>query len=90
VDEEGQSVEPDLELLSRLLDQALGDSVAAIHWDLARKTLQAADGIPTVVGLAATLDTPAAPAASAPAADASPPARLANAPEAGSEAAVKR
>src|SRR5580700_1992415 len=49
VDEEGQSVEPDLGLLSKLLDQALGDSTAAIHWDLARKTLQAADGIPTVV-----------------------------------------
>ncbi len=62
VDAEGQTVEPDLELLSKLLDQALGDSTAAIHWDLARKTLQAADGIPTVVGLAATLDTPAAAA----------------------------
>ena len=91
VDEEGQSVEPDLDLLSRLLDQALGDSVAAIHWDLARKTLQAADGIPTVVGLAATLDTPAAPAVPvAPAADANAPARLATAPDTGSEPAVKR
>jgi L,D-transpeptidase ErfK/SrfK len=63
VDEEGQSVEPDLELLSKLLDQALGASTAAIHWDLARKTLQAADGIPTVVGLAASQDAPAAPPA---------------------------
>jgi len=92
VDEEGQSVEPDLELLSRLLDQALGASVAAIHWDLARKTLQAADGIPTVVGLAASLDMPAESAApAAPAADASAPARLATGPDAGSsEAAVKR
>ena len=88
VDDEGQSVEPDLELLSRLLDQALGDSVAAIHWDLARKTLQAADGIPTVVGLAATLGAPPAP--TGPAADAGASARLATAPEAGSEAAVKR
>jgi hypothetical protein len=89
VDEEGQSVEPDLELLSKLLDQALGASVAAIHWDLARKTLQAADGIPTVVGLAASLDMPAEPAA--PAADASAPARLATGPDGGSsEAAVKR
>jgi L,D-transpeptidase ErfK/SrfK len=89
VDEEGQSVEPDLELLSKLLDQALGASVAAIHWDLARKTLQAADGIPTVVGLAASLDMPVAPAA--PAADANAPARLATGPDAGSsEAAVKR
>jgi L,D-transpeptidase ErfK/SrfK len=87
VDEEGQSVEPDLELLSKLLDQALGDSTAAIHWDLARKTLQAADGIPTVVGLAAKLDTPGpAPAADAPAADANSAARLAT----GTADAVKR
>ncbi|HEV2228077.1 MAG TPA: L,D-transpeptidase family protein [Steroidobacteraceae bacterium] len=78
VDAEGQSIEPDLELLSKLLDQALGDSTAAIHWDLARKTLQAADGIPTVVGLAATVDAPAA--------DANTPARLATGPA----AAVKR
>jgi L,D-transpeptidase ErfK/SrfK len=78
VDEEGQSVEPDLALLSKLLDQALGDNTAAIHWDLARKTLQAADGIPTVVGLAATLDTPAT--------DADAPARLAT----GTAEAVKR
>jgi hypothetical protein len=60
VDAEGQTVEPDLELLSRLLDQALGADTAAIHWDLARQTLQAADGMPTVVGLAATQDTQAA------------------------------
>jgi L,D-transpeptidase ErfK/SrfK len=67
VDDEGQTIEPDLELLSKLLDQALGDSTAAIHWDLARKTLQAANGMPTVVGLAATPATPApAAAASAP------------------------
>ena len=62
VDDEGQTVEPDLELLSKLLDRALGDSTAAIHWDLARATLMAASGMPTVVGLAATIDVPAAPA----------------------------
>jgi L,D-transpeptidase ErfK/SrfK len=60
VDDEGQSVEPDLDLLSKLLDQALGDSSAAIHWDLARQTLSAASGMPTVVGLAATPDAPVA------------------------------
>jgi L,D-transpeptidase ErfK/SrfK len=59
VDDEGQTVEPDLQVLSKLLDRALGDSSAAIHWDLARKTLQAANGIPTVVGLAAAPETPA-------------------------------
>ena len=60
IDDEGQSVEPDLDLLSKLLDQALGDNTAAIHWDLARQTLAAASGMPTVVGLAAIPDMPAA------------------------------
>jgi L,D-transpeptidase ErfK/SrfK len=91
VDEEGQSVEPDLELLSKLLDQALGASTAAIHWDLARKTLQAADGIPTVVGLAASQDAPAAPPANGAtpdtqSVDANTPARLAT----GTADSVKR
>jgi L,D-transpeptidase ErfK/SrfK len=63
VDEEGQTVEPDLQVLSAKLNSALGDSTAAINWDLARATLQAATGIPALVGLAA--DNPAA-AASAP------------------------
>jgi L,D-transpeptidase ErfK/SrfK len=68
VDDEGQSVEPDLQLLSGMLDKALGTDTAAIHWDLARATLQAANGIPTLVGLAADPDTPvraAAPTAAA-------------------------
>ena len=33
VDDEGQSVEPDLKLLSKMLDHALGNSHAAINWD---------------------------------------------------------
>jgi L,D-transpeptidase ErfK/SrfK len=57
VDEEGQSVAPDLKVLSDQLKHVLGDSHAAIHWDLARKTLAAADGMPTVVGVA--VGTPA-------------------------------
>jgi L,D-transpeptidase ErfK/SrfK len=66
VDAEGQSIEPDLNLLSGLLDKALGNDTAAIHWDLARDTLQAATGMPTLVGLAADPDKPdAAPAAPA-------------------------
>jgi L,D-transpeptidase ErfK/SrfK len=60
VDAEGQSVEPDLQQLSQLLDKALGKDTAAIHWDLARATLQAANGIPTLVGIAADPDSPAA------------------------------
>jgi L,D-transpeptidase ErfK/SrfK len=65
VDSEGQSVEPNLDLLSQLLDKALGSNTAAIHWDLARATLQAANGMPAVVGLQADLDDQpaAAPAA---------------------------
>ena len=47
VDEEGQSVAPDLKVLSQQLNHLLGDSHAAIHWDLARKTLAAADGSAT-------------------------------------------
>jgi L,D-transpeptidase ErfK/SrfK len=86
VDEEGQNTsEPDLNLLSQKLDQALGNTTAAIHWDFAKQALQAANGIPTVVGLQADLDTgpaadpaaappPSAPAAAAPSANASSPA----------------
>jgi L,D-transpeptidase ErfK/SrfK len=61
VDSEGQTTEPNLGLLSQLLDKALGQDTAAIHWDLARATLQAANGIPAVVGLQAQLDQPPAP-----------------------------
>ena len=82
VDDEGQNTaEPDLNLLSTKLDQALGNTTAAIHWDFAKEALQAANGIPTVVGLQADLDTgpaadPAAPPPPAPAAPtaAAPPA----------------
>src|ERR1700720_1745333 len=58
-DAEGQSIEPDVQLLSQMLDQALGSSTAAIHWDLARATLAAASGIPTLVGIAADPEAPA-------------------------------
>jgi L,D-transpeptidase ErfK/SrfK len=63
VDAEGQSIEPDLQVLEPLLDQELGSDTAAIHWDLARETLAAATGLPTLVGLAAEPE----PDASAPA-----------------------
>ncbi|MBV8496047.1 MAG: L,D-transpeptidase family protein [Gammaproteobacteria bacterium] len=67
VDDEGQSVEPDLQVLSGMLDRVLGNDTAAIHWDLARATLAAANGIPTLVGLAADPEKPdaAAPQAAA-------------------------
>jgi L,D-transpeptidase ErfK/SrfK len=78
VDAEGQTTEPNLELLSQLLDKAVGKDTAAIHWDLARDTLQAADGIPAVVGLQADLDQP-------PAQDGTQP--PANTPQSGSNTA---
>jgi L,D-transpeptidase ErfK/SrfK len=59
VDDQGQTTEPNLEVLSQLLDKVLGQDTAAIHWDLARETLQAANGIPAVVGLQAELQPPA-------------------------------
>jgi len=61
VDAEGQTVEPNLQVLSQMLDEALGDSRAAIHWDLARDTLKASNGIPTLVGLATDPDETPAP-----------------------------
>jgi L,D-transpeptidase ErfK/SrfK len=84
VDDEGQNTsDPDLNLLSQKLDQALGSTTAAIHWDFAKEALQAANGIPTVVGLQADLDTgpatnPGAP--SPPPTPAAPPAAATTAP----------
>jgi L,D-transpeptidase ErfK/SrfK len=62
VDAEGQSIEPDLQVLEPLLDQELGKDTAAIHWDLARETLAGATGLPTLVGLAAEPDAETPPA----------------------------
>jgi L,D-transpeptidase ErfK/SrfK len=53
VDGEGQSGATNLEELSQQLDRALGSKTAAIHSDVAREALQAATGMPTVVGLEA-------------------------------------
>jgi L,D-transpeptidase ErfK/SrfK len=63
VDAEGQSIEPDLGVLSKQLDRVLGSNTVAIHWDFAREALQAANGMPTVVGLEADLTPVAASAA---------------------------
>jgi L,D-transpeptidase ErfK/SrfK len=60
VDEQGQTVEPELKALSQQLDRALGNATAAIHWDFAREALQAATGMPTVVGLEADVEPVAA------------------------------
>src|SRR5580693_241746 len=58
IDAEGQPMEPDLDMLSLRLDHALGSTTAAINWDLARETLQNAQGMPTLVGLQADLSPP--------------------------------
>jgi L,D-transpeptidase ErfK/SrfK len=73
IDAEGQPMEPDLNTLSPQFDHALGPTTAAINWDLARDTLKAAQGMPTLVGLQADPDAPAAEAPAAPAASAPPP-----------------
>ncbi len=65
VDAQGQSMEPDLQLLSKQLDHALGANTAAIRWDYAREALQAATGMPTLVGLEAEFDPTHAPASAA-------------------------
>ena len=56
VDAEGQTIEPNLDQFSQLLDQALGPTTAAVHWDFARDTMKVANGLPTVVGIEADLD----------------------------------
>src|SRR5688572_31611363 len=49
VDAQGQTLEPNLDHLSQLLDEALSPTTAANHWDYAPETLQAANGLPAVV-----------------------------------------
>jgi L,D-transpeptidase ErfK/SrfK len=65
VDSEGQTVEPNLDLLAQQLDRALGSSLAAIHWDFAREALQSANGMPTIVGVEADADSTSLPASAA-------------------------
>jgi L,D-transpeptidase ErfK/SrfK len=61
VNAEGQTVEPDVEQFTAKLEQALGDTVVAIHWDRAIDELRKARGMPVVVGLAAEMpDAPVA------------------------------
>jgi L,D-transpeptidase ErfK/SrfK len=53
VDAQGQVYEPNLEVFSQLLNKALGQTTAAVHWDYARDVLQTARGMPATVGLEA-------------------------------------
>ena len=61
VDAQGQTVEPDVTVFEGLLEKALGETPVAIHWDLARKELAAARGMPVVVGIQADNPATAAP-----------------------------
>jgi hypothetical protein len=60
VDGEGQSAEVNLKVMSQKLRLASGPDTAAIHWDFTRKALEAATGVPTVVGLRAHAESPSA------------------------------
>ena len=53
VDDEGQTVEPDLQAALEAARPGARQRHAAIHWDLARATLRPPSGMPTLVGLAA-------------------------------------
>ena len=51
VDAEGQRADIDLEGFYALANAALGETPAAIHWDLVLATLQEASGMPQMIGL---------------------------------------
>jgi L,D-transpeptidase ErfK/SrfK len=51
VDAEGQSIEPNIDEFSQLLQAKVGDSTVATDWDYAREVLQKADGIIATVSV---------------------------------------
>jgi L,D-transpeptidase ErfK/SrfK len=59
VDAQGQRVEPNIEEFERRLDQLLGPTQTAIHWEIALVALREASGIPRVIGLDIPPDEPA-------------------------------
>lgn len=71
VDDQGQTIAPELSVFEQLLDRALGTTTAAINWDYAIATLKVANGIPVTVGLQADLE-PTAPTGT-PAQNTAPP-----------------
>jgi L,D-transpeptidase ErfK/SrfK len=76
IDDQGQSLEPNVDAFSQLLQKAVGDSTVAINWDYAREVLKQANGVLATVGLQADLSAPsdtgaATTAAAAPAAPSS-------------------
>jgi L,D-transpeptidase ErfK/SrfK len=71
---QGETAPVDVDYFAHLLVDALGENTAAIHWDFALQALQAAQGVPTLVGLEAELDPPVMepPTPGAPAVDTTP------------------
>jgi len=64
VDAQGQSIEPNLDEFSQLLQAKVGDSTVATDWDYAREVLKKADGVIATVsvevdGSAITPESPA-------------------------------
>jgi L,D-transpeptidase ErfK/SrfK len=82
----GETIEPDVDTFSALLQKAVGDTTVAIHWDYAREVLQRADGVLATVGLEADvpggLPAPDAAPGSAPVTTDAPPLALGNTPPA--------
>jgi L,D-transpeptidase ErfK/SrfK len=82
INDQGESLEPNVDAFSQLLQTAVGDSTVAINWDYAREVLQQANGVLATVGLEADLSAPNDSGAAAPAAPASAPTPGADAPAA--------
>lgn len=74
VDAQGQTIEPVLSQFEQKLDEVLGNTTAAINWDIAVDVLKTANGMPRLVGLQADPDPGSAPAESAPQPQGSQPA----------------
>jgi L,D-transpeptidase ErfK/SrfK len=51
IDAQGQTLEPDLDQFSAMLQAEVGNTIVAIHWDYAREVLQKANGVIATVGL---------------------------------------
>jgi L,D-transpeptidase ErfK/SrfK len=57
VDEQGQTIPPEVKDLEQMLNTALGSTTTAIDWDYAVQTLKLANGIPVTVGLQADIES---------------------------------
>ena len=51
IDAQGQTLEPNLDEFSAMLQAEVGNSTVAIHWEYAREVLQKANGVIATVGL---------------------------------------